>query len=356
MNILLIQYKMIGDVLTSTIIAQQLKLIYPQARIDYLISKTAHAVVDGHPAIDHCICVENNEFESWNGIFSLAQKLKKNDYEISIDAYGKNNSALLSRLVKATQRIGYKKWFGGLCYTTAVKNNPNPSIYKTGLSLGSRMLLTTPFTEDVKWHLLPKIHLTSSEIEEGKNWLLENGLDVSQPITMISALGSSIDKTLPLPYMAQVVDEVVKLTNSQVLFNYLPSQKEEALSIYNACLPQTKATIFIKAITPSLRDYLKVLHHCTTIIGNEGGAINMGKALDVPSFSIFSPWINKQSWNAGEDGEKHISVHLKDLKPDLYGSQKASAFKKKAQEFYTAFKPELVFKELRKFVDGNYKI
>ncbi|MGJ8685397.1 MAG: glycosyltransferase family 9 protein [Nonlabens sp.] len=354
MNILLIQYKMIGDVLTSTIIAEQLKIIYPQSEIHYLISKSARAVVDGNPAIDTCLCVENNEFENWSGIISLARKLKTNNYSISIDIYGKNNSALLSRLVGATKRIGYKKWFSSLAYTQSIKNNPDPEIYKTGLSLGSRMLLTTPFTNEVQWDLLPKIYLTLKEKEEGKNWLIEKGLDLNKSITMVSALGSSMDKTLPLEYMAQVVDETVKLTNSQVLFNYLPSQKAQALEIYNSCLPATQQHIFIDAITPSLRDYLKVLHHCTTVIGNEGGAINMGKALDIPSFAIFSPWINKRSWNAGEDGKKHISVHLKDLKPQLYGSQKASDFKKQAQELYTAFKPELMFGDLKNFVRENY--
>ncbi|GAL74805.1 ADP-heptose:LPS heptosyltransferase II [Nonlabens ulvanivorans] len=80
----------------------------------------------------------------------------------------------------------------------------------------------------------------------------------------------------------------------------------------------------------------------------------MGKALDIPSFAIFSPWINKRSWNAGEDGKKHISVHLKDFKPELYGTKKASAFKKQAQELYQHFKPVLMFENLKKFVDGNY--
>ena len=354
MNILLIQYKMIGDVLTSTIIAEQLKIIYPNAQIHYLISKTALAVVEGNTAIDKFICVNNNEFDSWRGIIMLARKLKKNNYSISIDAYGKNNSALLSRLVGAVQRIGYKKWFAPWTYTTAIKNSPDPAIYKTGLSLGSRMLLTTPLTNEVKWNLLPKIYLTDTEKLDSKKWLSESGLDLNLPITMVSALGSSKDKTLPLSYMAQIVDHLVQMTSSQMLFNYLPSQKDEAYKIYDACLPETQKHIFIKAITPSLRDYIKVLYHCTTVIGNEGGAINMGKALDIPSFSIFSPWINKRSWNAGEDGKKHISVHLKDVKPELYGTKKASAFKKQAQELYQHFKPELMFENLKKFVDGNY--
>lgn len=354
MKILLIQYKMIGDVLTSTIIAQQLKEVYPTAQIHYLISKSAFPVVQENPFIDECICVENKEFENLSSTISLAQKLKKNNYSISIDIYGKNNSAILSRLVAAPQRIGYKKWFATLAYTTAIADQPDSELFKKGRSLGSRLILTTPFTEKVQWSLQPKIYLTPSEIELGKKWLLENGVDLKKPITMISALGSCEFKTLPLDYMAVIVDELVKRTRSQVLFNYLPSQKDLAQEIYKACLPETKKYVFINAITPSLRDYLKVLIHCTAIIGNEGGAINMGKALEIPSFSIFSPWINKGSWNAGEDGKKHISIHLKDIKPELYGSKKASAFKKQATELYQELKPEFMFKELKRFIDANY--
>ncbi|WP_438968782.1 glycosyltransferase family 9 protein [Nonlabens sp.] len=354
MRILLIQYQMLGDVLTSTIIADQLKITYPNAHLDYLIVAHAQALVENHPAIDGLIKVSKSDFEKINFIISLSRKLKQNKYNLLIDAYGKNNSALLSFLSGVKRRIGYKKWFSDIAYTNAIKNKPDTNIYKTGAALGSRMLLTVPVTNDVQWHLTPKIYLTENEHKEGKDWLLNSGIDPKKPLTMISVLGSSEIKTLPYTAMAKVLDEFVSQTKSQLLFNYIPNQKKAAVAIFNSCSPATQELIFIDAFAPSIRGFLKVLYHCDSIIGNEGGAINMGKALDVPSFTIFSPWINKSSWNVGEDGKKHISVHLKDYKPELYKYTALKKMKSKSIELYQQFDAELVFEDLKKFIEINY--
>ncbi len=354
MRILLIQYQMLGDVLTSTIIADQLKMIYPDAHLDYLIVSHAQALVAHHPAIDGLVKVSKSDFEKMSFIISLSRKLKQHKYDLLIDAYGKNNSALLSYLSGAKQRIGYKKWFSTIAYTDYVKNDPDTAIYKTGVALGSRMLLTRPLTDQINWYLKPKIYLTETEKEEGKNWIENSGIDLNKPLTMVSVLGSSEIKTLPFQNMAKVLDEFVAQTKSQLLFNYIPNQKEAALAIYNACLPATQKYIFIDAFAPSIRDFLKVLYHCNSIIGNEGGAINMGKALDIPTFTIFSPWINKSSWNVGEDGKKHISVHLKDYKPELFQGESVKKMKPQALELYQEFEAKLVFPELENFTKENY--
>ncbi len=345
MKILLIQYQMLGDVLTSTIIADQLKLTYPVSHIDYLIIAHADALVLHHPSIDGLIRVNKSDIEDLNGVVTLSRKLKAASYDLVIDIYGKNSTALLTRLTGAKVRLGYKKWFSPIVYTESVENNPDPHFFKTGISLGSRLLLTTPLTENVQWDLKPKIYLTPEEIAEGKTWLSQQEIDLDKSITMISALGSSLDKTLPFKYMAKVLDQHAAETNAQILFNYIPSQKSQALELYNCCLPATQERIYIDAFAPSIRDFLKVLHHCTSIIGNEGGAINMGKALGIPTFTIFSPWINKQSWNAGEDGIKHVSVHLKDFKPELYGEDLPKKMKARALELYEHLSPDL-FEEL----------
>jgi heptosyltransferase-2 len=346
---------MLGDVLTSTIIADQLKLIYPASHIDYLVVSHASALVEHHPHIDGIIKVDSSSFEKWTGIISLSRKLKPNNYHLIIDSYGKNNSAFLTSLLRSKTRIGYNKWFSKIAYTVALENHPDTTIYTTGIALGSRLLLTAPLTDQVKWDLKPRIYLTDTEKQEGLAWLQNTGLNMSRPVTMISVLGSSPEKTYPAAYMASLLNQHVKSTNAQVLFNYIPSQKEEALAIYNLCHAETQSQILIDAFAPSIRDFLKVLHHCTSIIGNEGGAINMGKALGVPSFTIFSPWVKKQVWNAGEDGENHISVHLEDFEPKHFGALLHKKMKSQSLALYQQLKPEYFLDQLAYFEKLHYQ-
>jgi heptosyltransferase-2 len=61
-----------------------------------------------------------------------------------------------------------------------------------------------------------------------------------------------------------------------------------------------------------LRGFIGILNQCN-VIGNDGGATNMAKALGKPSFIIF--WIEKKIWATLEDGIHHLSVHLNDYRP-----------------------------------------
>jgi hypothetical protein len=37
-----------------------------------------------------------------------------------------------------------------------------------------------------------------------------------------------------------------------------------------------------------------------------------------PTFTIFSPYVNKDHWASFEDGKFHHSVHLLEIKPNLF--------------------------------------
>ena len=68
----------------------------------------------------------------------------------------------------------------------------------------------------------------------------------------------------------------------------------------------------------------------------------MAKALDIPTFTIFSPWIKKDAWSLFEDGKQNVSVHLNDFQPQNYENIKhPKELKNKALELYQKFNPEL---------------
>jgi len=95
---------------------------------------------------------------------------------------------------------------------------------------------------------------------------------------------------------------------------------------------------------------LAVLKSCKAIIGNEGGSINMGKALNIPTFSIFSPLIKKEGWNSFEDENlKHSSTHIGDYKPE-------KTKKDPLNELYKEFKPGLFLQQLNLFLSKNVSL
>ena len=197
--------------------------------------------------------------------------------------------------------------------------------------------------------IYPQIHLRQEEIDKAKNDIAEN-CDTSKPIFMISILGSGKNKSLPPKYMAETLDIIANTKDVQMLFNYMPKQFDEVKAIYDLCLPTTQAKINLEFYAKSLRDFIALQSQCDSLIGNEGGATNMAKALNIPTFTIYAPWINRTSWNIKEETGFYDIVHLSDYFPELYVKH-AKNYKAQAFEWYEKLKPELFAAKLEAFVN-----
>ena len=343
---------MIGDVLASSILCNNLKVIYPEAQVDYLIYPFTKPVVENNPNIDNLILFKDEFRKSKKALLKFLTSIRKAKYDVVIDAYGKLESNLVVGMSGAKKKIGWHKSYTNFLYTNTFKELSKP-FTSAGLAIENRMLLLNPFSSEKVLDNKPKIYLTEAEIENGKAILDQNKIDFSKKIYMIGVLGSGNNKTYPFPFMAKILDFIVAKTDATLLFNYMPSQLKEAQEIFNLCTAETQKNIKIDIIPGSIREFLSITYHCDALIGNEGGAVNMAKALDKPTFTIFSTWIIKEAWNAFEDGKQNVSVHLKDFKPELYGEKTAKEMKEKAMELYDAFTPDLVIPSLGKYLKIN---
>lgn len=349
MKILVIQQKMIGDVLASSIICNNLKMLYPESIIDYLVYPFTKPVVENNPNIDNLILFQDEYRKSKKAFLKFLLSIKKSKYDLVFDAYGKLESNLVVSFSGAKTKIGFHKSYSNFLYTQTVKEIERPTT-NAGTALENRINLVKLIADSSRFNLKPKIFLTDEEINQGKQILQKHNIDLSQKIFMIGVLGSGNSKTFPFAFMAKILDLIVQKTQVALLFNYMPSQIKEAKAIYNLCQKETQNHIKIDLIPGSIREFLSITYHCDALIGNEGGAVNMAKALDIPTFTIFSTWIIKEAWNSFEDGKRNVSVHLKDYKPELYGEKSAKEMKKVAHQLYQEFTPELFENLVQKFI------
>lgn len=347
MKVLVIQQKMIGDVLASTVICQAIKTKHPDWKIHYMIYPNCRPVVENNPFVDEIIIFNPLITKGFFKLISFGKSLRKENYDVVIDAYGKWESMLPTYFSKATKRIGFKKSYTSLFYTEVVtpkKNISGSAIYHR-LQL-AKSILKTPIEV-----FFPKIYISKEEQIIAEN-AIHNKLDTTIPIIMVSVLGSDASKSLPCKQMAETLDAIVSYKeNVQLLFNFIPNQTEEAKAIFDACKPETQEKIIFDFYTKGLRDFLAILEQCDALIGNEGGAVNMAKALDVKTFTIFSPWINKNSWNMLNDDQQHVAVHLHDYYPEIYGKKHPKKFKKEALNLYQKLKINLFQDKLNDFLN-----
>lgn len=350
MKILIIQQKRIGDVLTSSILANSLKNKYPNATIDYMCYPNCVDVLKENKAIANIIALEQKVRKNYLSLFKFIFKIRSQKYDVVIDAYSKLETNLITLFSGAKYKISYEKGYSKIFYNHNIKRLPNGTKSNYGLAIENRLRLLKPLIEEEITDFKPKIFLSNSEIEAAKKTILEANISQDKPLYMIGILGSEWYKTYPLEKMAELLDYTVEKTNASLLFNYIPNQKEDALKLYNLCNDKTQKAIFFELYGKSLREFLGLLSQCNALIGNEGGSVNMAKALFVPTFSLFSPSVDKETWQIFED-EKNISIHLKDLKPEIYAEHDEKYIKEHTFKYFEEYPIELIKEKLDAFFE-----
>ena len=278
--------------------------------------------------------------------------MNQNKYDVVIDAYSKIQSWVDVMINNAPQKISYKKSGRTFIYTDNVIKHDEPISY-LGLAIEHRLSLLKPLGIEKPLATEPKLYLTEDEIQFAKNLFRVHQVDQSRKTVMISLLGSDTSKTYPLDKMAKMVDFIGQNYNVNILFNYFPNQIDQAKTVYDQLSELTQSKIYFDLLGDDLRQFIAITNECDMIIGNDGGAINMTKAVGKKSFIIFSPWIDKKVWATFEDGLNHTSVHLKDYLPEKLVNLNNRQIKKKVDEYYAVFEFELFREKLAQFLSQH---
>src|SRR5690554_4653168 len=94
-KILVIQNKRIGDVLISSVIANNIKKVFPESEVTYFVYDYTTGVLENNPNIDRIIPVKEKELKKISKLIRTALKIRAEKYDIIFDSYAKFQSRLL---------------------------------------------------------------------------------------------------------------------------------------------------------------------------------------------------------------------------------------------------------------------
>ena len=350
-KILVIQNKRIGDVLIASVLANNLKKIFIKSHITYFVYDYTAGVLEQNPNIDQVILANDKKLKNISVLLKTSKTIRKERYDIILDPYAKLQSRIMCLFSGAPMRLGFKRANKKLklpFYTHAVSFLDKATL-PCGKALEDRIhMLNTVFTlKDPDYHY--KIFLTKAEKQYAKI------SDVRRPVIMLGVLGSTPNKSLPYRYTARVIDHIAQTYNATLLFNYAPHQKEEAEKIYALCKHQRQINLSI--YEDSIRGFIKLMNQCDMLISNEGGSVHIAKALSKPTFTIYSPYIDKSHWNSFEDGKMHESVHLLEERPNLFESftrEERGEIEKNPDQLYRELTPEMILSKLSPYMAQHF--
>ena len=162
MKILIIQQKMIGDVLATSILFEAIKQNYPNAELHYVLNSHTYPVVEGHPHIDQFHFFTPEHEKSKLKLWQFANLLRREKFDVVIDAYSKLSSNIMALRSKAKTRISIDKGRNKLIYNHVFKNKSKART-NAGLAIENRLQLLQPLDIDPAQIIKPKIHLSEAE-------------------------------------------------------------------------------------------------------------------------------------------------------------------------------------------------
>jgi heptosyltransferase-2 len=349
-KILVIKNKRIGDVLISSVIANNIKKVFKDAHITYFVYDYTTGVIENNPNIDRIIAVNDKDLKKIPILVKIINQTRLEEYDIIFDSYAKLQSRLMCLFSKAEYRIGFKRKHKELklpFYTNPV-NFLDKKTQSCGKAIEDRINIISSVFPLKNPDYRPKIFLTDTE----KDYTRINTLKT--PVIMFTVLGSTISKSLPFEYVATLIDYIGDNYKVTVLFNYAPHQKEDALKIYNLC--KNKEHINLTIYEDSIRGFIKLMNQCDLLIANEGGTVHITKALNKPTFTIYSPYIEKEDWNSFEDEMANDSVHLLEEKPNLFKEftrDSRKAIEENPEAIYRNLSPKVILKKLKPFLSHH---
>lgn len=349
-NILIIQNKRIGDALLTSVIANNIKTVFPESKVTFFAYDYTSGVLENNPNIDELWLGNEKDLKIQAYFLKTLLHVRKNKYDVIFDPYAKFQSKMMCLFSGASVRLGFKRKNKKLklpFYTKAV-NFKEKATLPCGRAIEDRINMIETAFELPSPDYHPRIFLTEKESNRNSKALGE------KLVVMFGVLGSVPKKSMPKTYIAELVNYVTSTYEVTVLFNYAPHQKADALGIYELCTH--KEAINLDVYAESIRDFAVLMKQCDVLIANEGGSVHIAKALSKPTFTIYSPYIDKDAWNSFEDGSFHQSVHLKEEQPRLYNSfdrETTKKIEKNPEYLYQQLTPELILHKLKPYLKNR---
>jgi len=300
-KILVLKIRKLGDVLLTTPAISQLSKLYPKAEITIITEPLGAQVFQFSSFVDRVWVIHRHP--TYIDYLKLCYKVYREHFDIVIDFYHHNKTALITNLSRAPYRFGFAKGD------------------KKALSYNHTVALTEKnYTHD--YSVLHNLRLTEAL---GTNY---NDLQLVFEIDKVTKdFGESFareykftDKVIAFCAQsersnAQVSHELLANIGNLLIskgyklyFVYGPGERALATPVYEKITDKNECIIDYKI--PTIAQVRAIFEYCKMYVGNDGGNKHIAVAADVPSIGIFNG--DKPAVWTPPNVERHQYLQTKD--------------------------------------------
>jgi ADP-heptose:LPS heptosyltransferase len=278
-KILILKLRKLGDVLNITPAVRQLRELYPNAEITIISEPLGAQVFEFSHNVDRIWVLKRNP--TYVDYLKLCYKVYKQHFDIVIDFYHHNKTALITNLSRATHRLGYayaeeKK---ALSYNKTVHLTTDDRTKRYSvlhhLKL-TKMLGTNSNDFEIEFPV------SESVISFGKNFA--NNHDFTNKTIAFCCQSERATAQVSQDLFVQIGNYLTD-RGYFIYFIYGPGEKDMATIVYENMSKTSSCLIDYEV--PTIAQVRSILENCLMYIGNDGGNKHLAITAGIPTLSLF---------------------------------------------------------------------
>ena len=281
-RMLIIKPSALGDVATTLPLLCDLKTLFPESRIDWLIHPALADLVRGHDALHELIYFDREKLgralisgDVRGHLRTLIRTLRHNQYDIVFDAQGLLRSAVLARLSGASIRIGFADAREGARFLYTHYSHLSRNKELAVVRMRSLAGVLAPLRNTVEFRL---------PVQDTARAKIRTLADTGQKFAAVIPGARWDAKRWSEKGYAQIVRHLAK---SALRVLVLGAMSERTLC--QGIVEQSQVAALNLAGHTSLAEMIAALDLCQVVIGNDSGPLHVAAALGRPLVGLYGP-------------------------------------------------------------------
>lgn len=231
-RILVIQFRMIGDVLLSTPVLRALRQHYPQSYIAFCTEPAPAGVLKNNPFIDDILL--HPRPATWRQEFRFLRHVRQSRFDLILDLMGNPRSAVLTCVSGARHRVAFARFPRSLCYTIRVDHEHDVQ----GYTVSKRLRLLEPLGIQAT-DLSLSLPYTQEDCEAVQQFLSVHAVTPDALLICIDSTSYVRTREWPGDHFSQLIDLLNKRLGARVCLLWGPGEQEKVQAIAAAarCQP-----------------------------------------------------------------------------------------------------------------------
>ncbi|MBU1045281.1 MAG: lipopolysaccharide heptosyltransferase II [Candidatus Omnitrophica bacterium] len=278
-RILIIKLGALGDVILISVALKAIRAKFPDAYISLLIKSEFKSIVQRCPYLDNLIVLKKN---GWAHIFKQVFKIKKNDFDISIDFQNNNLSHFISFAAGIKQRFGFRnKKLGFLLNEATAFTKPDCDPITHQFKMLKRLDIVQP--KD----MCLEIWIAQRDKEQIDIFLKDNWFNENQPLIGINPFASQRweTKSWDIESYAKLADRLSNKYHARIVFTGTANDRMKIKQIIalTSCKPINAAG------KTSIVELAALIKRCSVFVSVDSAPLHISAAVNTPFVALFGP-------------------------------------------------------------------